>query len=321
MTLSCVIPTLNRPGLALEVVKLLAEQSRLPDEVVLVSQTVDGSPVHELSEIAGMPFPLKILHHTPLGTSGARNRGADQACGEILLFLDDDVRFGANFVARYLDFFQREPLIEVIQGGVHPVGETLPDVRRFRTSDAFHAIVGVPLWSHRSMAIGLGSGNLGIRRSAFYRVGGFDEQLRGKGEDMDLGLRLFLAGAVIVHEPAVCVVHLKMQTGGLRDSSHGPARSGIQPSLSLSPLFYVLLKNLPRPAAEGMCLALTYNYFRAGPDNRWRWLKWPGLLIIVLRSWRQALRMLAFGPIYTSDHSLATKAAAAGCAPPSKPAC
>ena len=51
------------------------------------------------------------------------------------------------------------------------------------------------------------AGNLGIRRSTFTAVGGFDEGMRAN-EDHDLALRLALAGVVVHFEPAA-VVHYR----------------------------------------------------------------------------------------------------------------
>jgi len=304
-SVSVIMPTYGRPELASQVLVMLHQQTRPPDEVVVVSQTEDGQPDPRLRPPEGHAYRLNILHHEPLGTSAARNRGAQATSGDLLIFLDDDVRFEPDLVEQYVRIFEQEPNVDVVHGGVRQRGCPLPPERRVSPdTDLFRFLVSSPNCARRSMAIGLASGNFAITRRWFFAVGGFDENLVGLGDDHDIGLRLFLAGALIVYDPRPCIEHLRVPDGGRRS---GP------PQTRWARLFrpypdpgwtYLLLKNLPERAARSLLLDMALTYLRPRRADPLKPLRWPILLARVLRSVTIAKRLLERGPAYLTADSL-----------------
>lgn len=64
-------------------------------EIIL---TDDGS--HDDTVLIAKKFPIKIIKNDHLGTAQSRNKAAAIAKGEILVFLDADMTFEANFISK-----------------------------------------------------------------------------------------------------------------------------------------------------------------------------------------------------------------------------
>jgi glycosyltransferase involved in cell wall biosynthesis len=91
MLVSVIIPTYNRPNLVMRLLDCLINQSLSPQsfEVIVVD---DGSDC-DYKEFINIkrPYNLTFLCQTNQGATIARNNGALQSQGEVLIFIDDDV--------------------------------------------------------------------------------------------------------------------------------------------------------------------------------------------------------------------------------------
>jgi GT2 family glycosyltransferase len=67
-----------------------------------------------------------------------------------------------------------------------------------------------------ALTIGVASANLAIARRAFAGVGGFDEQIEGRGDDSELGVRLWWYGYRVSILPQPVAFHLREPHGGTR---------------------------------------------------------------------------------------------------------
>ncbi len=111
MRISIVTPTYQRPGEAAELLSNLAQQTRLPDEVILV----DGAPAEETATeqavtrlIASLPFACRYFK-SARGTAVQRNAGLQAATGDLIALIDDDVRLEPDFLARIAEVFEQDP--------------------------------------------------------------------------------------------------------------------------------------------------------------------------------------------------------------------
>ena len=96
-----VIPTFERRDVVVGSVTALVEQRYDPGfEVVVV---VDGSTDGTAAALRALqvPFPLQVVEQPNLGAARARNNGARCARGEVLLFLDDDMRAAADLLSAH----------------------------------------------------------------------------------------------------------------------------------------------------------------------------------------------------------------------------
>ena len=170
--------------------KSIAAQSLPPREIIVVDDSGEGAghtAACALEESGCRGFRL-ISHSHAKGVSGARNTGAEEATGEFLAFLDDDDEWLPSYLREAARLFESAELDVVctdllcrFNDGMDRVGKAAPE----------------SLAAERFLVVnpGLIGSNLIVRRSLFLAIGGFDETLPA-AEDVDLGLRLSLRGAI-----------------------------------------------------------------------------------------------------------------------------
>ena len=83
---SIVIPTLNEGSLLGMTVENILEQTSYPSYEILVVD--DGSTDGSCEPFADPSGPVRVVRGGGLGVARARNRGAQEARGEFLVFLD-----------------------------------------------------------------------------------------------------------------------------------------------------------------------------------------------------------------------------------------
>lgn len=208
----------------LEITRCLGDLARqattVPFEVVLMLQAYpDGAP-EELVTAFARAFPLSVFHsERGLGVHAARNAALSRCSGEIVAFLDDDVRVPRDWIETLTSYYTDQSV-----GGVggfvqHPGNRRLAtrllrpilglSARRYRIDwGGFHAI---PWSSHPARdqdADWLSGCNMSFRRVALERVHGFDEGYGPYGyDDVDVGLRVRRAGWRLVSTRRLAVTH------------------------------------------------------------------------------------------------------------------
>lgn len=150
----------------------------------------------------------------PLSPAAARNRGAAQARGDIIVFTDADCVAHPDWLAVLAERFA-DSSVNVVGGGVafEPRGYwTIAD-----SISSFHDYLASLPSGERQL---LASLNLAIRRQVFMEVGGFDER-RPIGEDSDLSIRLRRQGYVLYFESRAVVRHLPLRNRPVDLLRHG----------------------------------------------------------------------------------------------------
>lgn len=283
------VPTLDRYRELSRLLDQLARQTVAPLEVVVVDQTPPSRRRGDLA--ADHPeLPLRLLHRDTPGQCSSRNAGLAAARGELVLFLDDDDEVPPDLVARHLATLERFAA-DVSVGIADEVGAGRPE-EVLRAADTFP------------------TNNALVRRSALERSGLFDLAYeRGERADADLGMRLYLGGALMVLDPANVVLHHRAPAGGLR--SHGARRVTYAASRrrllvrhlpSATELYFAKRYFTPRQVRERLWLAAGGTLaLRGGAFRRWLKVK-LGLLLLPHSLWRlrraarQAERMLGDYP-------------------------
>jgi GT2 family glycosyltransferase len=185
------------------------------DLVVVDNASTDETP-RVLAERQARGAPFRIVREPVLGSSQARNRGAAETRGEILVFLDDDTAPRPGWLAALLAPFAAP---EVAGAGGRILLE-FPTAPPAWLTPALHPALAafdlgdeprrIPTRPHDFYPFG---GNLALRRRAFEAAGGFSTRLGLYGrdglqkEETDLCYRVEQAGGELRYVPDAVVDH------------------------------------------------------------------------------------------------------------------
>ena len=282
-----VIPTLNRYEYLKDVLADLESQDYQNFEVIICDQT-DKIP---RGFYDGWNLNIQLIEQEEKALWLARNRCIQMAKGEFILLFDDDSRIETNWISNHLkclDFFK----VKISAGVTHTlVGHGLGKKESyFHLSDVFD------------------TGNSIVHIDVFKQVGLFDRQFeKMRMGDGEFGLRAILDGFLIVSNPHAMRIHLKVETGGLRqmgswDALHPKSLFAPRPVPSVlylarkyfgnSATKFYLIQNIPFsfiPYKFKKSKYLKLAFFIVLP------LLIPLMLFVVLKSWSRASQMLKEG--------------------------
>ncbi len=186
----------------------LARQRLSPElfEVIVVD---DGSQPRVAARIKQTltPYSLRLLEQANAGPAAARHRGVLVATGEILVFLDDDMQVGPDFLNQHLAehaALGRVVVLGLIQAP--PLARGMPVFERFHLDSLARQAQQVRAGEVQLRGLNLCTGNVSMRRLDYLAVGGFDVSLR-ESEDRDLGIRLEQAGIRICMSDTAASTH------------------------------------------------------------------------------------------------------------------
>ena len=205
MRLSVVVPVHNGgEGLRL-CLQALAASARPPDEVIVVD---DGSTDGSAALASALAAHVLTTSAGPRGPAHARNRGAETATGEVLVFIDADVAVHADTLARMEALLAGEPDVAAVFGCY----DDRPPARN--PASLYKNLLHHYVHQHGAREAGtFWSGCGAIRRAVFRSASGFDEgYTRPSIEDIELGVRLRQAGLRIRLCPEIQATHLKRWT-------------------------------------------------------------------------------------------------------------
>mgnify|MGYP001478884063 CR=1 FL=1 len=206
MKATLVIPTYNRAERLRSLLSCLTRQrtSRLARVVV----GDDGSSDHTAAVIASFADRLPVVHafqeDRGFRAGQARNLGIERAVGEVVIFADDDVLVGPDYVESHVRAHETRPGWNVVLGPRHRTlrfegDEPNPDhFAHAERDDRIADLEGRSVEDHESPWIFVYSCNFSVT------LGG--PQLRF--DDGFNGYRLHHAGYRIVEEPKAAVLHV-----------------------------------------------------------------------------------------------------------------
>jgi GT2 family glycosyltransferase len=144
-------------------------------------------------------WPVKAIETgTRLYPGAGRNIGAQVATGEYLLFLDDDCEPAFDWVEQNVRELQRS---EVGAVGGQIAGKSKAFFARCVDFSSF-AFCQI----NKRMEVQICSASMGVKRTAYREVQGFNEILR-TCEDIDFCYRLIKQGYKTIYQPAIKVLH------------------------------------------------------------------------------------------------------------------
>lgn len=193
--ISVIIPAYNRASLIGETIECMLRQTLAPHEVIVVD---DGSSDDTVAVVRGFGARVTLIEQANAGPGAARNTGFARATGEWVQFFDSD------------DLATRDKLASQAQA----LNKSGADIAYSPWAQAWFADGKVRIGRHvyqqgpvplAPLSAYLRSWILFIpacliRRELLARVGCYPTSLR-TGEDLELLMRLILAGARFVHAP------------------------------------------------------------------------------------------------------------------------
>lgn len=220
-SVSIIVPTRNRPSSLERCLTSLTHLRGCPLEILVV----DNAPSAATRTIVDAQPAVRYIEEPYRGSSAARNTGVRHSRGAVVAFVDDDETVHPNWLCCLRACFTDGDVAAA-------TGLVLPDELRSPAQQLFEQRFGFargyvprtftpdflngPSWRSRPVWHIGGSGNLAVRRSAFERLGGFDERLgagrAGCSEDTEFFYRLLSSGNTIRYEPRSVIYHTHRST-------------------------------------------------------------------------------------------------------------
>ena len=206
---SVVIPVFNGEKLLREAVESVREavhvldQKYSPVEIIIVD---DGSTDGTAGVAQSFTDAVRYVHQTNQGPAAARNRGIEQAQGNLIAFADADDLWPANKLELQLPYLLRDSATDIVLGRIQQVLLSATVTGETRAEE----------FAEPAFSVNLGSAV--IRKSVFDRVGLFDETMR-YSEDVDWFMRAREGGAAIVTIDAVTLLYRQHEQNMTRGKS------------------------------------------------------------------------------------------------------
>lgn len=221
---SIVIPTRDRPGYLAEALASIVPQAQTCGCEVLV---VDDSADQTALAVAERGGARHLSHRRPLGANAARNTGVMQTSGELVVFVDDDVKVCEGWLQALLNAASEHPEREVFAGRIEPMLEGSPPRSCGREPSP---ITSLDLGERDCEAKFAWGANMAVRRSALLHAGPFDASLKGQGEEQEWQERLLqLGGEGALYVADARLLHRRLPADAtLKALARGAWRRGIE---------------------------------------------------------------------------------------------
>lgn len=221
MKVTIVICTYGRPEEARRLLIELKEQRYRDFEVFVICQG-GKDDIEKIRNSVKTFYPVKYFYEASPNLPHARNIGIKEASGEILLFLDDDIKPSNTLTEEHVKNYA-DPKVGIVGGRVLEDKDerNVPDskigtVRKLDgfTYSGFNKTIRCETMHVRGV-------NMSVRKEAALKIGGFDERFEGTAEyeDMDFCLRAIRKRYKIIFEPTAVVEHFLLPFGGCRSKS------------------------------------------------------------------------------------------------------
>lgn len=251
-TLSVVIPTYGRDAVLVETITHLLSLRSPADEIVIVDQTERHDQATEAAlTTMHSRGEIRWIRVDRPSITRAMNMGLVEACGDIVLFIDDDIIPRGELVESHRKAHastevppsERQVLAGRVLQPWHVDGTRPPDRLASDEPGLVDEFIGC---------------NFSLDREWAISIGGFDERFVRVAYryEAEFGVRAQRRGARIRFVPDACIHHLRAERGGTR--SYGDHLRTALPGHAVG-LYYYLLRTRPPRWRR----ALLFSPFRA----------------------------------------------------------
>jgi glycosyltransferase involved in cell wall biosynthesis len=224
--MSVIVPTRERPESLVACLDALLSLHYPRYEIIVVDNAPTTTATADLVQQKYGHLPkIRYVREDGCGASCARNRGIQEARGEILAFTDDDVVVDTYWLAQIAMTFAQSEDIGCVTGCTLPLQLNTPSQRWFEDACLLEGMGKKSKFyprrfdqtTRRSQFYRAGycghGANMAVRADVMRAFGGFDPVLgagmpsRG-GEDLAVFLHVIMQKKVLLYEPSVLVHHL-----------------------------------------------------------------------------------------------------------------
>lgn len=204
--ISVIIPAYNAAKTIDNCLRALLNQtvSRSEYEIIVID---DGS-TDDTPQIVGSYKDITLIRQENQGPAVARNQGAKQASGDIILFTDSDCTPVADWIEKMIAPFNRDESIAGVKGVYRTDQKEL--VARFvqlEYEDKYDVM------KKQKYIDFIDTYSAGFRREAFCAIGGYDTSFPvACAEDVEMSFRLANAGYKMIMVPDAVVYHIHPNT-------------------------------------------------------------------------------------------------------------
>lgn len=267
MKVTVVIPAFNAERYLADALESVERQTHQPNECLVVD---DGST--DATETVARSFPfVRYVHKPNGGDASARNRGIEEARGDLIAFLDSDDVWKPQKLEKQLALFTNQPALGMAYCGVEVVDDDLKQLEVMRAAPQRAALRNTLLVEKPYMT---GIGSTGLVRTEIAREIRFDERLKASADwafAVSVALRFPVervdSALVLYRQHASSQVHLNLKAVE-RDMTLVWSEIFDHRDLSLD------LRSLHRRARANLFLSLAASYFKKG--DRKNFLRYLG---------------------------------------------
>lgn len=199
MLVSIVIPTFNGATRIVACLAALLRQIDLTKTEILV---VDDGSTDDTAEVVAGYAGVRLIRQSNAGPAAARNRGALEAAGTIVLFTDDDCVPAPQWLTALTEPFEDSNVVGV--KGVYRTSQTRLMARfvQIEYEDKYRRMSDV------SQIDFIDTYSAGFRRDRFLEIGGYDTSFPvACAEDVELSYRMSERGWMMRFAPHAIVYH------------------------------------------------------------------------------------------------------------------
>ena len=159
---SVIAPIYNeKKTLEINIEKIRTALADYSHEIIIV----DGYSTDRTREIAAK-YADKVIYQISKGVGGARNDGAREAKGRILVFTDADVVFPKNWLERIISYFEKDDDLIAVCGPDEPLEHSGKLLALYKLINGFSKIL------YKIGIVGTRGTNTAVRKDGFFNIGG-----------------------------------------------------------------------------------------------------------------------------------------------------
>jgi len=238
MKISFVIPHYGQSGLLWNCLNSIKDY--MPDtEIIVVDDHTEDISIPRLCTSFGVKL---IINQENLGFSKTCNRGAREATGDVIIFLNNDITLTCDF-SKAIEEDMEDPLVGVVGALLY-----YPD-GKIQHAGVWAFLQSVCHFAHHKDPIktpgvffskycySVTGALYAIKKDLWELLGGFPEEYRNSCEDSIMSLRVWQRGFRVLYDPRVTAIHHEGATRGSTNETKKKTGNSIDEQKNIGLMF------------------------------------------------------------------------------------